>query len=127
MCSCRMRPWPRDWPPFGFFEFALAGIPLLLGTMVIIVLFGQRLLPNRNGATMPADLSKHAQALVEQYGLAREVYRLRVRLRHRWLGAPAMSLSTSGHIQVCSLLRYKMERRVRRSGATRSWKATILC
>jgi len=65
--------------PFGFFEFALAGVPLLLGTMAIIVLFGQRLLPNRNGATMPADLSKHAQALVEQYGLARGIYRLRVK------------------------------------------------
>jgi di/tricarboxylate transporter len=65
--------------PFGFFEFAVAGIPLLIGTMAIIILFGERLLPNRNGATMPADLSKHAQALVEQYGLSRGIYRLRVK------------------------------------------------
>ena len=54
---------------FGFFEFALVGIPLLAGTMAIIVLFGKRLLPERNGATMPADFSRHAKTLVEQYGL----------------------------------------------------------
>ena len=55
---------------FGFFEFALVGVPLLAGTMAIIVLFGKRLLPERNGATMPADFSRHAKTLVEQYGLA---------------------------------------------------------
>ena len=33
---------------FGFFEFALAGIPLLIGTVVITVLIGDRVLPHRN-------------------------------------------------------------------------------
>lgn len=64
---------------FGFFEFALAGIPLLAGTMAIIILFGERLLPQRNGATMPADFSRHAKTLVEQYGLASGLYQMRVR------------------------------------------------
>ena len=64
---------------FGFFEFALVGVPLLAGTMAIIILFGQRLLPERNGATMPADFSRHAKTLVEQYGLASGVYQMRVR------------------------------------------------
>src|SRR5690606_8278128 len=40
---------------FGFFEFSMVGLPLLAGTMAIIILFGKRLLPERNGATMPAD------------------------------------------------------------------------
>jgi di/tricarboxylate transporter len=31
--------------PFGFFSFAIVGVPLLLGTIAIVVLFGQRLLP----------------------------------------------------------------------------------
>ena len=30
---------------FGYFEFALAGVPLLVGALVIIVAFGRRLLP----------------------------------------------------------------------------------
>jgi di/tricarboxylate transporter len=64
---------------FGFFEFALVGLPLLIGNMVIIVLFGERLLPHRNGATMPADFSRHAKTLVEQYGLASGVHQLRIR------------------------------------------------
>lgn len=64
---------------FGFFEFALVGVPLLAGTMAIIILFGQRLLPERNGATMPADFSRHAKTLVEQYGLASGIYQMRVR------------------------------------------------
>ncbi len=54
---------------FSFFEFALVGVPLLLGSMAIIVLFGEKLLPFRNGASMPADFSRHAQTLIEQYGL----------------------------------------------------------
>lgn len=71
---------------FGFFEFALVGIPLLAGTMAIIILFGQRLLPERNGATMPADFSRHAKTLVEQYGLASGVYQMRVRASSPYIG-----------------------------------------
>ncbi len=75
---------------FGFFEFALVGVPLLAGTMVIIILFGQRLLPHRNGAAMPADFSRHAKTLVEQYGLASGIYQLRVRASSPFVGrAPA--------------------------------------
>jgi di/tricarboxylate transporter len=55
---------------FGFFEFALAGVPLLVGTIVIVVLLGQRLLPHRNARVMPPDFTNHAKTLVEQYRLA---------------------------------------------------------
>ncbi len=44
--------------PFGFFEFALVGIPLLVGSILIIVLFGRFLLPLRPGAVMPTDLTR---------------------------------------------------------------------
>jgi di/tricarboxylate transporter len=71
---------------FGFFEFALVGIPLLLGSMAIIVLFGEKLLPERNGATMPSDFSRHAKTLVEQYGLASGLYQLRVRASSPFVG-----------------------------------------
>jgi di/tricarboxylate transporter len=81
--------------PFSFFEFALAGVPLLLGTMAIIILFGQKLLPERNGATMPADFSRHARTLVEQYGLASGVHQLRVRASCPYVGRPASAVDLS--------------------------------
>ena len=43
---------------FGYFEYALVGIPLLLGTIVIVVVLGPRLLPHRNADTMPRDLTE---------------------------------------------------------------------
>jgi di/tricarboxylate transporter len=54
---------------FGFFEFALVGIPLVAGTIAIVVLFGERLLPTRKPRTMARDLSELAHTLVDQYGL----------------------------------------------------------
>ena len=53
----------------GFFEFALVGVPLLAGTIAIVVLLGERLLPHRSPRLMPADFSSHARTLVHQYGL----------------------------------------------------------
>jgi di/tricarboxylate transporter len=82
---------------FGFFEFALVGIPLLAGSMAIIVLFGQRLLPERNGATMPTDFSRHARTLVEQYGLAAGIYLLRVRASSPYVGMLADSADLSAY------------------------------
>ena len=51
-------------PPFGYFEFAIAGVPLVIGTIAIVVLFGGRLLPNRAGRTISSDLSSHARTLI---------------------------------------------------------------
>ena len=43
------------------------------------MLFGQRLLPERSGRSLPSDLSRHAHTLVEQYRLNDGVFQLRVR------------------------------------------------
>jgi di/tricarboxylate transporter len=90
---------------FGFFEFALAGVPLLAGTMAIIILFGERLLPERNGAKMPDDFSRHARTLVEQYGLANGVHQLRVRATSPCVGlAPsAIDLSAFPRLQIIAV------------------------
>jgi di/tricarboxylate transporter len=53
----------------GYFEFALVGVPLLAGTIAIVVLLGERLLPHRSPHSMPMDFSAHARTLVHQYGL----------------------------------------------------------
>lgn len=54
---------------FGFFSFALVGIPLVIGTVGIVVLFGRRLLPSRTPDSLPADLSNLARALADQYDI----------------------------------------------------------
>jgi di/tricarboxylate transporter len=54
---------------FGFFEFALVGLPLLAGSIAIVVLFGERLLPHRSPKTIKRDFSAHARTLLEQYEL----------------------------------------------------------
>lgn len=55
--------------PFGFFEFGLVGVPLVVGTLLIVALFGRRLLPERAATTLPQDVSAHARTLREQYAL----------------------------------------------------------
>lgn len=55
--------------PFNFFEFGLAGLPLVVGTIAIIALFGKKLLPHRAVNVLPPDVSNHARTLREQYAL----------------------------------------------------------
>lgn len=81
---------------FGFFEFGLVGLPLLAGTVAIIILFGRHLLPERNGAAMPADFSRHPKTLVEQYGLESGIHQMRVRATSPFVGAAASSIDLSG-------------------------------
>jgi di/tricarboxylate transporter len=77
---------------FGYFEFAVVGVPLLLGTMAIILLFGERLLPERSGRSMPTDLSRHARTLVEQYRLDEGILKLRVRPGSPYVGIQSDAL-----------------------------------
>ncbi|HEY6746116.1 MAG TPA: SLC13 family permease [Mycobacteriales bacterium] len=53
---------------FGYFDFALVGLPLLAGTVAIVMLFGDRLVPGRIPRSVPPDFSDHARTLVRQYG-----------------------------------------------------------
>jgi di/tricarboxylate transporter len=56
---------------FGFFGFALVGLPLLAGTIAIVV-FGERLLPDRKARSATRDFGTLARTLVEQYDLDHE-------------------------------------------------------
>jgi di/tricarboxylate transporter len=89
-------------PRFGFFEFTLVGAPLLAGTLAIIVLFGERLLPKRSGPSMPSDFSRHARTLVEQYGLSAGLFQMRVRATSPYVGqAPgSVDLAAYGGLQL---------------------------
>ncbi|HST43101.1 MAG TPA: SLC13 family permease, partial [Conexibacter sp.] len=55
---------------FGFFEFALVGLPLAAGSVALALLLAPRLLPDRRARSLPPDLSRHAQTLADQYGIA---------------------------------------------------------
>lgn len=52
---------------FRFFEFALTGIPLLAGTIAIVLLLGPRLLPHRSPPTTPPDLAQLGDTLRGHY------------------------------------------------------------
>jgi di/tricarboxylate transporter len=59
---------------FGFFEFALTGIPLFIGTVVIALLLGPRLLPHRDSSSMPPDLSDLGPTLGGHYRIDGEEF-----------------------------------------------------
>lgn len=83
--------------PFSLFSFAIAGVPLLIGTILIVVFFGQRLLPNRSGRSLPIDLSQHARTLVEQYRLDDGVFQLRIRKTSPYDGQPVEAVDLAGY------------------------------
>ena len=85
---------------FGFFEFTLVGVPLLLGTMAIIILFGEKLLPESSGRSMPADFSRHARTLVEQYGLNDGMFQVRLRQSSPLIGKSPATFRSSDDLQL---------------------------
>lgn len=82
---------------FNYFEFALAGVPLVIGCILIAVFFGERLLPERESAAIPPDLSRHARTLVEQFGLTEGLTRLRVHAASPLAGTPRDALDFGAH------------------------------
>lgn len=70
----------------GFFEFALAGVPLLIGTILVVVIFGERLLPNRPARTFTRDLSRLPHDLLQQYIADESLVRLSVTPASRYNG-----------------------------------------
>ena len=82
---------------FGFFSFALVGIPLLLGTIAIVVLFGERLLPNRKPSSISPDLSEHARTLRQQYLADHTVFRLRILAGSAFIGHTVHDIDVTGY------------------------------
>ncbi len=70
----------------GFFEFAVAGVPIFIGSLIIMLLTKRYLLPHRSGPSLPDDFSAHAQTLVEQYRIEDGLHGLRVRASSPYVG-----------------------------------------
>lgn len=67
----------RTGQPFAMFEPALLGLPILLFSLIWVLWFGQRLLPEIS--ERPTHIGPNAQELEQTYHLQESFYRLRVR------------------------------------------------
>ncbi len=76
-----------DGQGFGYFEFALVGLPLVLLTVVVCVLLGRRLLPHRLPDQTSPDVTGHTQTLLEHYTLEQGFFRLAVPAASDLVGA----------------------------------------
>jgi di/tricarboxylate transporter len=74
------------YQPFGFFEFSLIGLPLLVVTIVYMYFIGRRLLPRRNADQRPLDLGEAVGEVADTFGLEERLYSLRVRARSPLIG-----------------------------------------
>jgi di/tricarboxylate transporter len=88
--------------PFGYFEFALIGAPLLALTLGYMLVAGRRLLPHRaHGA--PVDLNVEMGQLADAYSLGGELFRLRIRAGSPLVGS-TLRESNLGHEYGISVL-----------------------
>lgn len=71
---------------FGYFEFALIGLPLLVAAILYMVLVGRKLLPARKVDERPAGLTESVGELARDYTIESSLYRLRVRYGSRLVG-----------------------------------------
>ena len=90
---------------FGFFEFAIVGVPLVVGTIAVVVLFGGRLLPDRSSDQLPPDLSGMAGTIVRDWGLDR-VWHLRVPQTSDLIGQPRSGTraSTTPKVRIVTVI-----------------------
>lgn len=53
--------------PFGFFEFSLVGLPLLVGSVLVALFVSNRLIPARTPDVLTRDLSDQVRLLAREY------------------------------------------------------------
>lgn len=82
---------------FGYFEFALIGIPALAGCILIVVAFGERLLPHRTSKSLPPDLSQHARTLIDQFKLGADLRQYDILAASPLVGLPRRDLDLTPH------------------------------
>ena len=65
-------------PEFGFFEFSLIGVPLLILTVIYMRYFGTKLLPNNESRRME-DIDESIQNIEDSYQLFEGFWKVRIR------------------------------------------------
>lgn len=64
---------------FGFFEFGLIGVPLLLISILYFRYLGHRFLPAHKTKNQPVDIDSEMHSWIENYSIGNNMYRLRIR------------------------------------------------
>jgi di/tricarboxylate transporter len=80
----------------GYFEIAVVGVPLLVGTILVAVLFGDQLLPVCTPKAFARDLSTLPHSLKGQYLPAEELARFSVTNGSPFIGIPANKIADPG-------------------------------
>ncbi|WP_146953723.1 SLC13 family permease [Cellulomonas soli] len=91
--------------PFGFFEFAIVGVPLVAVTVLVAVGGGRFLLPRRTPSSLPSDFSGHVDALVDHYQLDHGFFRLRVDAAGKAVGRRWSALAGPDDVHAIGLQR----------------------
>ncbi|RPA10328.1 SLC13 family permease [Gordonia sp. OPL2] len=63
---------------FGYFEFGIVGVPLVVVTVAITAVMGRRALPQRESTSLPDDFSGYVGTVTDHYGLDDRLFRLHV-------------------------------------------------
>jgi len=72
--------------PFGFFEYALIGGPLLITAIAYMRFVGSRILPSRSADQRPIDSAADLTDLAAAYSLGENQFRLRIRSNSNLIG-----------------------------------------
>jgi di/tricarboxylate transporter len=94
-------------PGFSYFEFALVGVPLIAGSILISLFLGPLLLPRRVSESLPPDLTGLARTLVEQFRLDADTQQFTVRPESRLVGVSGreVDLGNGGGVSLVTLKR----------------------
>ena len=84
----------------GFFAWSVLGMPQLIGSIIIVIFLGQRLLPERKSESIPADFSGHAHTLVQHYNLEHGLHQLAVPATSPLVGTSRKALDISAYVGV---------------------------
>jgi di/tricarboxylate transporter len=92
------------YAPFGFFDFAWVGLPLIFAVMIYMVTLGQRLLPEHTTGKKPLDLNTTLAELADAYSLHGKLFRLRI-LPTSPIAGKTIVAAALGHDREISVLR----------------------
>ena len=81
------------YAPFGYFEYAYIGLPLLIVAITYMALWGQRLLPSRETSARPEDLKSSMEGMADSFNLQGKLFLAFVPSESKLVG---MSLAESG-------------------------------
>jgi len=62
------------YEPFGYFEYAYIGLPLLVVAVTYMVFLGQRLLPSRETSDRPEDLESSMEGMADSFDLQGKLF-----------------------------------------------------